>query len=95
MARLTVTFQYHNILRRAAGFAEEEVRLPGGSSVRDALHQLSETRAGLRSLLFTSEGDVASHVVVFRNRRLVTHDEFETQLVDGDELKLFPAVSGG
>ncbi|MGD9030499.1 MAG: MoaD family protein [Anaerolineae bacterium] len=90
-----VTVQYHNILRRAAGLGEETVRLPTGSSVRGAINQLSKTRPAMRSLLFTAEGDVASHVVVFLNRKLVTHDQFDSQLADGDELKLFPAVSGG
>ncbi len=93
---IVVTIQYHNALRRAAGFDEEDVRLPSGSSVHDALYQLSTTSgAALRSLLFTAEGDIVSHVVVFRNRKLVARDQFDAELVDGDELKLFPAVSGG
>jgi molybdopterin converting factor small subunit len=92
---IEVTIQYHNILRRGAGLNEEQMRLPAESSVADALEQLTATRASLRSLLFTAEGDLASHVVVFRNRRLVMHHQFDVLLVDGDELKLFPAVSGG
>lgn len=92
---IAVTIQYHNILRRATGFGQEDICLPQGSSVRDALNQLSKTHASLRSLLFTAKGDIASHVVVFRNHKLITHDQFGTQLADGDELKLFPAISGG
>lgn len=92
---IAVNIQYHNILRRGAGVDEERVLLPKGSSVADALGQLSTARTALRSLLFTKEGGVAPHVVVFRNRRLVPHDQFATELRDGDELKLFPAVSGG
>lgn len=92
---IAVNVEYHNILRRGAGLNQEQVRLPAGSSVADVLEQLTATRTTLRSLLFTAEGDVASHVVVFRNRKLVMHDQFDLQLVDGDELKLFPAVSGG
>jgi MoaD family protein len=90
-----VTIQYHNILRRGAGLDEEHVRLPAGSSVADVLSQLANARTALRSLLFTEGGDVASHLVVFRNQKLVTHDALETRLVDGDEIKLFPAISGG
>ena len=92
---IDVTIQYHNILRRGAGINAEQVRLPAGSSVAEALQQLAATRTTLRSLLFTGEGDVASHVVVFRNSKIVMHDQFDVQLADGDELKLFPAVSGG
>ena len=92
---IVVIVQYHNIFRRGAGLTEEDVRLPVGCSVADAVNQLATTHAALRSLLLTAEGKIASHVVVFRNHRLVTHDQFGTMLDDGDELKLFPAVSGG
>ena len=72
---IAVTIQYHNVLRRAAGFDEQEIRLPGGSSIRDALRQLFMTSSvALRRLLFTAEGDVVSHAVVFRNRKLVARD---------------------
>jgi MoaD family protein len=93
---IVVNVRYHNILRRAAGVEVREISLPGGVSVRDALEALSaDADEALRSLLFTSEGDVVSYLVVFRNQKLVPHDRFDTRLADGDELKLFPAVSGG
>lgn len=93
---IVVTLQYYNILRRAAGFEKEQMCLTSGSSIRDALDQLpTRSNAALRDLLFNSDGEIVSHLVVFRNRKLVTQDKFDTELADGDELKLFPAVSGG
>jgi MoaD family protein len=93
---LAVTVQYYNIFRRAAGFDQQEVHLPGGASVRHALDRLAATAAPtLRELLFTPEGEIVSHVVIFRNGKLVPHDQLHTELADGDQLKLFPAVSGG
>lgn len=92
---VAVTVQYHNILRCATNTGQEDICLPKDSSLSDALNQLSKTHAALRGLLFTAEGDIVSHLVVFRNRKLVTHDQFDTTLADGDELKLFPAISGG
>lgn len=91
-----ITVQYHNVLRRAAGLGQKELCLPHGASVRDALNYLSETSgSALQALLLTPEGEVVPHLVVFRNRKLVTHAQFNTELIDGDELKLFPAISGG
>jgi len=94
---ISVSVCYHNVLRRAAGVAATELSLPRGSSVRDALEALSTASTdALCSLLFTAEGSIVPYLVVFRNHKLVTHDQFDdTELADGDELKLFPAVSGG
>lgn len=92
----TVTVECYNIFRRAAGFDQQEVRLLDGASVRCVLDRLAATSApALRDLLFTPEGELLSYVVIFQNGKLVSHDELDTELADGDELKLFPAVSGG
>jgi molybdopterin converting factor small subunit len=93
---IAVTVQYHNILQRGAGLREERLDLGTDTSLQDLLDRVARTRgAALRSLLFTADGDVASHVVIFRNRKLVPRDQLDTKLTDGDEIKLFPAVSGG
>ena len=93
---ITVNVRYHNLLRRAAGVDAQQLSLPGGSSVREALEALAaDSSEALRSLLFTTGGKVVPYLVVFRNQKLVTHDRFGIELSDGDELKLFPAVSGG
>lgn len=93
---INVRIRYYNVFRRAAGVEVEDLRLPSESSVRDALDQLPTTSsAALRDLLFTPDQEIVSHLVVFRNGKLVTHDQFDTELAHGDELKLFPAVSGG
>jgi molybdopterin converting factor small subunit len=93
---IAVTVQYYNILRRGAGIDEEQVHLTPGSTVGDALAHLASIRgAVLRSMLLTAEGHIAAHVVVFRNRKLIPHNQFDTELAQGDELKLFPAISGG
>ncbi len=93
---ITVYVRYHNLLSRAAGVDAREISLPDGSSVRDAVETLSaDSPEALRNLLFAADGAMVPYLVVFRNQKLVTHRQFDTKLLDGDELKLFPAVSGG
>ncbi|MDI7276093.1 MAG: MoaD/ThiS family protein, partial [Anaerolineae bacterium] len=88
--------RYSNILRSAAGVAAEIVRVPADASLPEVLARLADRHgAGLRPMLFEPDGSVASHLVVFRNRRLVPRTQYDLPLAEGDELMLFPAVSGG
>ena len=93
---IDITVRYHNLLRRAAGTGAQELSLPKGSSVADALDALAAvSSSALVSLLYGADGSVVPYLVLFRNQKLVTHDQFGMELDDGDELQLFPAVSGG
>ena len=93
---ITVSVRYHNLLRRAVGFAKETVVLPEGSSLRDALSYLAQRHGSpLRGMLFEPEGDLSLHLAVFRNSQLVHRDQHGAPISDGDELMLFPALSGG
>jgi molybdopterin converting factor small subunit len=86
------------VLRSAAGVVEEAVSVPADASLQHVLARLGELHGpSLGSMLFEPEGSLVSHLVVFRNRKLVpsTQDQAAQRLVDGDELMLFPAVSGG
>jgi molybdopterin converting factor small subunit len=88
--------RYHNILRRHAGVQSETLALPAGARLREALEQMANSHGShLRDVLFSPEGDIASHLVVFCNGNLVHGDRGEFALAEGDQLMLFPAISGG
>ena len=94
--RIQITVQFHNILRARAGIASETLDLPAGITLRELLQQVTETHGPvLREVLFTAEGAVSSHLVVFRNRQLLPATDRDALLADGDELMLFPAIAGG
>jgi molybdopterin converting factor small subunit len=96
MPSIAVKVRYNNILRSAAGLAEETVRIPAGASLLDLLRQLGDRHGSrLLALLFDAKGGVVTHLVIFRNQKLVPQGQYELQLAEGDELMLFPAVSGG
>ena len=93
---ITVTVRYYNALRRRAAVERETISLLCGTSLHTALEQLAERHdSRLREMLLAPQGGLASHLVVFRNRQLLRPDQHDDLLADGDELMLFPAVSGG
>ncbi|MUV61783.1 ubiquitin-like small modifier protein 1, partial [Halobacterium sp. CBA1126] len=65
-------------------------------TVGEALDALLADRPALRDRVLTDDGDVREHINVLRNGENVAHaDGLETALDPGDELALFPPVSGG
>jgi len=65
-------------------------------TVGDALDALLADRPALRDRVLTDGGDVHEHINVLRNGENVAHaDGLDTELDPGDELALFPPVSGG
>jgi len=82
-------------LAEIAGGRTVEVEASPGDTVGDALDDLLDAHPDLRERVL-EDGSVADHINVLRNGRSVRHDEgLETTLAEGDELALFPPVSGG
>lgn len=94
--KIAVSVRYHNMLRRRVGIEQETVTMVEGTLLRAVLEALADRHGPrLRDMLFSSEGSIVSHLVIFRNRKLVPQDQYQLVLRDGDELMLFPAIAGG
>jgi molybdopterin synthase sulfur carrier subunit len=82
-------------LAEIAGGREIDVASEPGDTVDDALDALLEAHPDLRDRVL-DDGEVADHINVLRNGQNVRQaGGMDTTLEAGDELALFPPVSGG
>lgn len=82
-------------LADAAGDRRVAIDADGLGTVGDALEALLDARPALRERIL-EEGELADHVNVLVNGESVTAREgLDTPVEAGDELALFPPVSGG
>jgi len=83
-------------LAEVAGDRAIRVDVDPDATVGDALDELLDSRPALRERVLDDSGAVADHINVLRNGENVhTADGLDTTLEAGDELALFPPVSGG
>ncbi len=87
---MSVTVKLPLLLRQfATGQQLVEV---AGYSVTECLNNLTAQFPDMRRWLFTKQGEVATHVRLFINRKQASAAE---SLKDGDELIILLAVAGG
>ncbi|WIV67154.1 ubiquitin-like small modifier protein 1 [Natrialbaceae archaeon AArc-T1-2] len=84
-------------LAEHAGDRHVTVDVDSGETVGDALDALLEDRPALADRVLDDDGELRSQINVLRNGADVgsQEDGLETELDAGDELALFPPVSGG
>ncbi|NHN59921.1 MULTISPECIES: ubiquitin-like small modifier protein 1 [Halorussus] len=83
-------------LAEIAGGKRVDVDADPGETVGAALAALVADHPGLEDRIYDEEGDLRDHINVLRNGTNVhAEDGLDTELDDGDELALFPPVSGG
>lgn len=84
-------------LAELAGEKRIAVDAGPGDTVGDALEALLESHPALEGRVLDEDGDLEDHINLLHNGSNVFTQEsgMETELEDGDELALFPPVSGG
>ncbi|WP_418280994.1 ubiquitin-like small modifier protein 1 [Halorubrum sp. DTA98] len=82
-------------LAEIAGGRVVDVDVEPGDTVGDAFDALLDAHPDLRERVL-EDGAIADHINLLRNGRAVSRDDgLDTTLETGDELALFPPVSGG
>jgi molybdopterin synthase sulfur carrier subunit len=84
-------------LAEAAGTRRVTVEAGAGDTFGDAFEQLLEAYPELEAEVLDEDGEIRDHIRVLRNERdpFVTDEGHDTVLEAGDDLALFPPVSGG
>ena len=76
--------------------ADSFLEYPEGTSVRELLDSLRQRAGESEDQLFSRNGDLHSHLVLMINGTRIYKDDVESlTLSEGDEIALFPPVSGG
>ena len=84
-------------LAEAAGDTEVAVDLEDGATVGDAFDALLSAHPALEEEVLDEKGDLYDHVRLLHDGAdpFTEAEGFGTPLEEGDELALFPPVSGG
>jgi molybdopterin synthase sulfur carrier subunit len=84
-------------LKEVVGQSEVEVDVQPGATSGDALDALLEANPELAEEVLNDDGELRDHIRVLHNgdNPFVSGEGRDTELEAGDELALFPPVSGG
>ena len=81
--------------RELFGVKESEIELSGTPDVRELLELLCDSDER-REKIFGQSGELRSYVVILKNGQPIQiSGGIRTELKDGDEIAIFPPVSGG
>lgn len=73
-----------------------EVVQADGSNIQEVLNHLDATFPGLKERICDQEGNVRRFVNIFINDEDIRFlDEKATEVKDGDEISIVPAIAGG
>ena len=75
---------------------KNEIEVAEGMFLADILKEFAAGYQDGLEALFLSDGDLLGHIFVMVNRERIQPDEIRTVVVnDGDEIVIYPPVSGG
>jgi molybdopterin converting factor small subunit len=90
---IEVSLRYYNIVADLLGQREEQRVLPPGTTLRGLIQALGAESPSFRGLALADDKRPGEHLRVFRNGQVVV--DLDSVLADGDEIRLFPTISGG
>ena len=90
---LRIRVRFFNIVADQAGRRVEERRVSDGSTIADLLRDLAAEHPALSRYASAGDRSSSNPFRLFRNERIVL--DAGEPLADGDEIRIFPIISGG
>jgi molybdopterin synthase sulfur carrier subunit len=76
--------------------ADNFIECADGSSMQSLLNRIRHTSAKVEDELFMKNGNLKEHLILMHNGTRIYKEDVEALILsDGDEIALFPPVSGG
>ncbi len=67
-----------------------------GNTISDLIENLDRDHPGIKERICTEDNELRKFLKIHRNDENIRHqDELETELDEGDEISIIPAISGG
>jgi len=93
---MKITFKTFATFREVIGAREMALILPPGETVGGLLENLCRTHPGLRAHLFDFTGRIKPYILILKNgRSVMSLQQLDTTIEEGDVIALFPPVAGG
>jgi MoaD family protein len=92
-----MTIHYQTYARFAEFFGKEgDIEISADETLFDLLNTLVDNDEKKKSLIFDEAGNVRRYVIILKNKERILNDQTAGIILqDGDEIILYPPVSGG
>ncbi len=93
---MKVAIRAYATVREIIGASETALILSPGETVKGLLDNLCKAHPRLRAQLFDVAGQVKPYILILKNgRNIMSLQQLDTVIGDGDVIALFPPVAGG
>ena len=92
-AQIQVTVRFYSIVADRVGKRETQRTLPAGKTMGDLIQNIGQEHPAFREFATPLDSQAGHPLRIVCNGRMVL--DMNQQLVDGDDIRVFPIISGG